>query len=520
MAIHRLDDIGGQRFVNRVNDKGMYPDGKGLYLQVGEGGASKSWIFRFLSPTLKRERQKGLGPAHTIGLAAAREKARECRQLLLKGIDPLEQDKTDERNRQLELGKQITFRQCGEEWFQNNEADWEPNTIVGQRHRLEKHIYPKFGDLPIQTFDMRLPDSSAIQLVEEFLRPFWRKQRNTANKLQQHIFGILNTALAKRYITGGNAASMRKDSPLRILFGNSKYRAKTFSHLPFEELPEFMAKLRGRIESAGRLRAGTEDPLCQVCASPHVNEIHAARRAGAGIDQLAGRYGIHRATLYRHLRLHFGVANVAAIRAPIGAIATEFIILVPARKMQVAAAEWKDIKEIEGISCLVSPAQGADGRQGHKTGKKTGKDYAIPLSKQAVALLDWMKQYQKANGIKSDYVFPGGQCGRGSGHLGHSTVNKFLNVSLGRPDITVHGFRHTFGNWAHREGYPEADSEIALGHIYGNKTRNSYKDDIVRLHAIQQMLQAYANYCDRGAPLPDQKNVPSFQKYKAARRAG
>jgi integrase len=517
MAIHRLDDIGGQRFVNKVTAKGMYPDGKGLYLQVGEGGGSKSFLFRYALGG--RERQKGLGSAFTVTLNEARDRARECRLLLDRGIDPLEQDRVDELNRQLAKAKEVTFRQCGEEWFANNEADWEPATVTGHRNRLEKHIYPKLAHLPIQKFDMRLPDSSATQIVEELLRPLWRKQTNTALKMQQHIEGILNTAIAKRYIAGDNAASIRKDSPLRILLKHPKdfHRAKTLPHLPFEELPDFMAKLRGRIESAGLLRAGSQDPRCQVCASPHVAEIHAAREAGASIDQLGGRFGIHRATIYRHLTKHFGAANVDAIRAPVGALAMEFIILVPARKMQVAAAEWKDIQEIEGVPCLVSPAQRANGQQGHKTGRKTGKDYAIPLSKQAVALLDRMKQYQDASGIKSDFVFPGGQGGKASNHLSRTTVNKFLNVSLGRPDVTVHGFRHTFGNWAHRNGHPETDSEIALGHVIGDRSRNSYKDDIKRLRNIRDMLQAYANYCDQG-PLPSQ-NVASLLKHKAAGRA-
>jgi hypothetical protein len=313
---------------------------------------------------------------------------------------------------------------------------------------------------------------------------------------------------------------MRKDSPLRVLLKHPRefHRAKPLNHLPFEELGEFMAKLRGRIENAGLLRAGSQDPRCQVCASPHVEEIHTARQAGASIDKLADRFGIHRATIWRHLTKHFGAANVDAFRAPVGAIAMEFSILVPARKMQVAGAEWDDIKEIDGVQCLVSPALRDNGRQGHKTGKKTGKDYAIPLSSQAVALLDRMKQYQAASGIKSDYIFPGGQGGKASNHLSRTTINKYLNSSLGRPDVTVHGFRHTFGNWAHRNGYLETDSEIALGHIIGSKARNSYKDDIVRLHAVHDMLQAYANYCDRTTPA-DSANVENLQQHKARLRA-
>jgi integrase-like protein len=149
--------------------------------------------------------------------------------------------------------------------------------------------------------------------------------------------------------------------------------------------------------------------------------------------------------------------------------------------------------------------------------KKTGKEYVIPLSAQAIALLDRIKKWQDANGIKSDYIFPGGQGGRSSGHLEHSTVNKFLKHSLGYPDITVHGFRHTFFN-----EYDDTNSEIALGHIVGSKSRRAYKDAIQRLRAIHRMVQAYAVYCDQIPPLPSEKkaedNVASLERERAARR--
>jgi integrase len=529
----RLDKFGGQRFVNEVTEKGIYNDGDGLRLEVGKGGGeSKSWVHRYMSPTLKRERYMGLGPAKDVTLADARAKLRENRILLRRGIDPMVQADADEQKRREELARQDTFRQVAEQWFRNNEGDWEPATVLVHRHRLEKHIYPfvddvtgsKCADLPIQKFDMRPADSRATTLVENLIRPFHRKQRNTFDKLQQDMAGILATAIAKRYFLGENAASMRKDSPLRVLFGNSKYKPKPLDHLPYEQIPEFMAKLRARIANANTLRAGSSDPRCQVCASPHINEINAAREAGATLDHLAARFGMHRATIYRHLRGHSDRTGMPTkIRAPVGAFALQCIVLIPGRKMELKRAEWNDLQEIDGVRCLVWPAERDSGRQGHKVGKKTGKAYVIPLSTQAAAVIDSMKKWQTASGIKSKYIFPGGQGGGNpSTHLGHSTVNKYLNVSLGYPHITVHGFRHTFGNWADANDYPDTNSEIVLGHIVGGKTRNSYKDDIKRLRKNRDMLQHYANYCDGGAPLPSQEtgsNLANFMKEKAARRA-
>jgi hypothetical protein len=49
-------------FVATVKTKGMYFDGGGLYLQVGDGGRAKSWIFRYHVKG-RGDRQIGLGSA-------------------------------------------------------------------------------------------------------------------------------------------------------------------------------------------------------------------------------------------------------------------------------------------------------------------------------------------------------------------------------------------------------------------------------------------------------------------------
>ena len=78
-------------------------DGGGLYLQVKLGHSGqilKNWVFRYATPGTKisatgreyrAERQMGLGPLYTIGLQEAREKAREARLLVARGIDPIDQ---------------------------------------------------------------------------------------------------------------------------------------------------------------------------------------------------------------------------------------------------------------------------------------------------------------------------------------------------------------------------------------------------------------------------------------------
>src|SRR5438876_10820325 len=69
----------------------LIADGGNLDLQATSGKRGdiyRSWLFRY---ELDGERHDmGLGPLHTLGLAEARERARELRQQIKAGIDPLD----------------------------------------------------------------------------------------------------------------------------------------------------------------------------------------------------------------------------------------------------------------------------------------------------------------------------------------------------------------------------------------------------------------------------------------------
>src|SRR5262249_39629217 len=74
------------RTVQTIGD-GWHHDQHGLYLQVTANGVGRSWVYRYTMGG--KQRYIGLGPAHAIGLAKARELAQECRALRLRNVDPL-----------------------------------------------------------------------------------------------------------------------------------------------------------------------------------------------------------------------------------------------------------------------------------------------------------------------------------------------------------------------------------------------------------------------------------------------
>src|ERR1700730_16782888 len=93
------------RAIQSAKGRGLYADGKGLYLRVGPTG-SKSWIYRYR--VADRQHDLGLGPYPEIGLADARERAVAQRRLRLNGHDPL----TVRRSAALDTVAAVTFAEA------------------------------------------------------------------------------------------------------------------------------------------------------------------------------------------------------------------------------------------------------------------------------------------------------------------------------------------------------------------------------------------------------------------------
>src|SRR5665213_3437483 len=115
--------------VSRASFPGYYPDGAGLYLQVGSTG-TKSWILRYT--IAGRAREMGLGALTDFNLAAARERAQQCRQQRAMGVDPSEARRAAANREKLEGAKAITFKDAAEKYIGDHEASWR-----NEKHRAQ-----------------------------------------------------------------------------------------------------------------------------------------------------------------------------------------------------------------------------------------------------------------------------------------------------------------------------------------------------------------------------------------------
>ena len=220
--------------VQQAKWRGLYGDGGGLFLQVSPSG-TKSWVFRYKEAG--KLRVMGLGPLHTISLADAREKARECRKQRLEGKDPIEERKVGRAAARLDAAKVITFKECAEGYIAAHKAAWRNAKHAYQwPATLNTYVYPHFGALSVQSVD--------VTLVMKALEPIWSAKPETASRVRGRIESIIDWATARGYRHGENPARWR--GHLENLLANRRKirRVEHYPALPYAEIGTFMAELR------------------------------------------------------------------------------------------------------------------------------------------------------------------------------------------------------------------------------------------------------------------------------------
>jgi integrase len=228
--------------VRQARRRGLYGDGGGLFLQVSESGA-KSWVFRFKKAD--RLRVMGLGPAHTITLAEARDRARECRKLRLDGIDPIEARRAERAQAKLDAAKAVTFAECADAYITAHKAGWRnPKHAAQWPATLATYVNPTFGELPVQAID--------TALVTRVMEPIWTKKPETASRVRGRIESILDWATARGYRQGENPARWRGHLENLLPRRSKVRRVEHHAALPYSELSAFMLALRQQEGVAAR----------------------------------------------------------------------------------------------------------------------------------------------------------------------------------------------------------------------------------------------------------------------------
>ena len=118
---------------------------------------------------------------------------------------------------------------------------------------------------------------------------------------------------------------------------------------------------------------------------------------------------------------------------------------------------------------------------------KSGRDHRVPLAPAAL----WVIKEAAALADGGPFVFPGRRQGT---RLSDMALLMALR-RMGRKDITAHGFRSSFRDWAaERTSFPRVVAEAALAHVIPDKVEAAYlrSDLLDQRRALMNTWAAYA----------------------------
>jgi len=217
--------------IKALKAPGRHADQNGLYLQVNRTG-TKSWIYRYQIKGKRRE--MGLGSLKQLSLKQARDAAFEAGKLKDQGVDPkmardvqVEETQTNCR----------TFKHCALTYIDEHKASWKNAKHASQwENTLSQYAYPVIGDLPV--------DQITTPLVLNILKPIWKTKTETATRVRGRIENVLSWAIVHGYREGPNPALWRGHLDMVLPQRNKVQKPKHHAALPYDDMPEFMAKLR------------------------------------------------------------------------------------------------------------------------------------------------------------------------------------------------------------------------------------------------------------------------------------
>lgn len=337
----------------------------------------------------------GLGAYPAISLAEARDLALLAKRQVIASIDPI-----DERRRERqENSAKPTFASCAEQYIDAHKAGWQNAKHAAQwASTLDTYAHPKIGGLSV--------DQVGTRHILDVLQSIWTTKTETASRVRGRIENILDWAKVQGFRAGENPARWRGHLDKLLAAPSKVTSVRHHPALPYTELPEFMADLRGR--------------------------------------------------------------------SGIGALALEFTILTAVRSGETRLADWSEF-DLESQLWVIPPRR-----------MKARQEHRVPLSGRVVEILKHVRSFSD-----SALVFPGARFGRPLSDMSLTAVLR----RMGRGNLTVHGFRSTFRDWAgDRTSFPPDVAEAALAHSIRNKVEAAYRRGDA-LEKRRKLMDQWAAYC-------------------------
>lgn len=337
---------------------------------------------------------------------------------------------------------------------------------------------------------------AAKDMIREGIDPVEKKRAARASLAASRRRGLTFTEAVKAYLAAKTGA-----------FSNDKHREQWRSTLQTYALPELGAMLvqdiavqdvlrvlepiwATKTETASRLRGRIEAVLSWAAVAGHRSGDNPARWAGNLKELLPAATKVAKKDNHPALQIGDAPRWFKALRGRegIGSRCLEFAALTASRSQEVRGATWDEIDLVAKL--WVVPA----------ARMKMGREHRVPLTDEAVALLDALPRF-----ADTPLIFPATRGGGLSDMTLSATMKRlhqsdvdaagpgFLDRVSKRPAVP-HGLRSTFRDWvAERTDFPGEMAEVALAHKVGNAVEAAYRrGDMVEKR--RAMMTAWTNF--------------------------
>lgn len=192
-----------------------------------------------------KRRDMGLGGYPTVTLTVAREKARQARQSIDGGADPILLRAAQQSALRASQARALTFRQASQQFIDAKSAEWKNDKHRQQwTNTLEMHAATVIGDLYVS-------DITQAHILK-VLQPIWTTKTETATRLRGRIEQILDWARVRGFREGENPAQWRGHLDKLLANPSKVKRVEHHPAVPIDQIPAFAAELRTREGTGAR----------------------------------------------------------------------------------------------------------------------------------------------------------------------------------------------------------------------------------------------------------------------------
>jgi integrase len=334
----------------------------------------------------------------------------------------------------------------------------------------------------VSLVDAREEALKCRKLVRESIDPIEQRKHLRGLILAEAVRHMTFSECAEQFISSHSAGWKNLKHASQWTNTMKTYAYPVFGDLPVQTVDTgLVMKVLGPIwttktETAGRVRGRIENILDWATVRKYREGENPARWKGHLDTLLPARSKVRKVKHHAALPYEEMGKFMKELREQegISARGLEFLILTAARTGEAIRATWDEIDFDKAVWVIPADRMKAD------------KEHRVPLSPAALGVLTGLKEM-----AQNDFIFPGM---RNNTSLSNMAFLQLLK-RMGRHDLTAHGFRSSFRDWAaERTSYSHEVAEMALAHAVGDKVEAAYRRGDL-FDKRRKIMNDWATFC-------------------------